>query len=181
MTEVDIYANKLKFKLKLAIVKLNLNKPINLSSSTRLTITPLTKGLTKSCSQSLSPYKRKKQAGALINPKNIRLKFNNSANINLGKVTKPNMKLFSIKKNSQHYNNNRELPLTKSNTISLTSFVNTNDSIFRKPKSFSNLEELPPINKILKTPLKLSKSPVKNFTPSSLNVAKSLLSLGGYY
>lgn len=192
--EIDIYANKLKFKLKDAYYKLNKDVNVNslnsLNSSTKLIITPLSsKNLKILHSKNLNKMKRLPLKSSPLKTKN----FNNSININLGKISKPkNLKLFSIKKDSQFYNNSlnsmsKNLPLIPNNSFTTsfnsTSFNSITTSITSNVNNVTGLkEELPPINKILKTPLKLSKSPLKDFTPNSLNVAKSLLQLGsGYY
>lgn len=187
--EIDIYANKLKFKLKDAYYKLNKDVNVNslnsLNSSTKLIITPLSsKNLKILHSKNLNRMKRLPLKSSPLKSKN----FSNSININLGKISKPkNLKLFSIKKDSQFYNNSlnsvsKNLPLIPTNSFT-TSFNSTSFNSFNSNVNNTSLkEELPPINKILKTPLKLSKSPLKDFTPNSLNVAKSLLQLGsGYY
>lgn len=229
--DADIYASKLKFKLRLALFKLNqqnhrplqnfkiygseyiIKSPSN--SSTKL----IESGKQLSPSAKLSKYLKTNnlRASKNLTPKQLAFKnssrknlsikknFENSKNINLTQKSlnsiinknSNNLKLFSIKKSSSFYNSEK-IPLTinDNSNQSFNSFLNPS-----KPES------LPSINKILKTPLKLTtsnnfnatnddndhtiddqsfddskktnSSPLRHFaTPNSFSVAKSLLQLG---
>lgn len=189
---IDIYANKLKFKLKLALCELNQHQNPKPSAIKSFSINSPTSSSTKIMRRKLSPLKK----NSIRNKLNSKKLFSSSANINLTKKiplqstrnnksmnntnnTNSNLKLFSIKKNSPFYNNVSNVPLVDR---SINGRNGNNAPRF-------NSETLPPINKILQTPLKLTnseknidKSPINLTTPNSFSVAKSLLQLGsGYY
>lgn len=182
---IDAYASKLKFKLKMAIRKLNhQNKlptsPIKFSPSLSNSSTKL-HHKTKSAINYKSLSQKK-----ITKP----LSFKNSVNVNLTKqylnkktpstsslknsinlndfikskqsklsVDQSHLKLFSIKKESPFYNN-QKLPLisdqgnggNRSNSLGATNSLAIN-SIY---DSGNPENSLPSINKILKTPLKLT-------------------------
>lgn len=192
---IDIYANKLKFKLKLALCELNQHQNPKPSAIKSFSINSPTSSSTKIMRRKLSPLKKNN----IRNKLNSKKLFSSSANINLTKKTplqstrntnninntnntnntNSNLKLFSIKKNSPFYNSVSNVPLVDR---SINGRNGNNATRF-------NSETLPPINKILQTPLKLTnseknidKSPINLTTPNSFSVAKSLLQLGsGYY
>lgn len=243
--DFDIYVSKLKFKLKLALYKLNqkdqkFKTHIKLNNYKIYNYEYLIKSGSKSSTKlistddSLSKLSSKHKITKRLNsPTLFKKSFQNSININLNEKSNDsislnsvilnnsnnaNLKLYSIKKDSlNHYDtaNMAKIPLTLDDSklalASITPSIALNPpnlNSFTTNLSFkesASQNSLPSINKILKTPLKLTtsaikspvdmdqtiddnsfddsqkigSSPLKHFaTPNSFSVAKSLLQLG---
>lgn len=242
--EFDIYVAKLKFKLKLALYKLNQKDP-KFRSNAKVNNYRIhnCEYVLKSCTSSSTKLITDKDNITKLSPKHriakklnstklFKKSFQNSINVNLNEKSNDsislnsvilnnsnniNLKLYSIKKDSLNHNNSTvsKIPLTLDD--SKLALASTTSSIALNPPNLNSFttnlsfnesasqNSLPSINKILKTPLKLTtsvikspvdmdqtiddnsfddsqkigSSPLKHFaTPNSFSVAKSLLQLG---